>query len=265
MLRDGETIYKMSESKPKPKARGRPKKEKDVIADTMQIDTDEPSEKVIPKSKPKRQPRRQKEPEGEIMQVSTGEPSETVTKTPIIGNELKGEVKKKWVQFMKDYKKWALEQNLTGPDITAFAKHYYKTIASAPDQNKALDDFIKNFKSSYPFESRIITEVNPEKQEATIEDLLDHEKEEQLTEPQIKHIQGVIKVLKKEPELKADIKRTITEELTKGTINPTQFKEYNNKIENAIIESEAPIAIRGELKVKPKKDKQKKKPKVVTL
>ena len=261
MLRDGETIYKVSESKPKPKARGRSKKEKDVMADTMQVDTDEPTEKVIPKPKPKKQPRRQKEPD--TMQVDTGEPSSTIT--PIIGNELTGEIKKRWLAFMKDYKKWALEQNLTGQDIKAFAKHYYKTIASASDQNVALDNFIKSFKTSYPFESHIIPDVNPEKQEATIEDLLDKEKEEQLTEPQIKHIKGVIKVLKKEPKLKADIKRTITEELTKGTINPTQFKEYNNKIENAIIEAEAPIATRGESKTKTKKDNQKKKPKVVTL
>lgn len=113
-----------------------------------------------------------------------------------------------------------------------------------------------------------------------------------LTSSQIKHIEEVVKILEKEPKLKSDIKRTITEELTKGYIKPDQYKKYNQEIERVQIEKEAPIAVRGtrkprakksaqadtplvpmdietiENKVpkgKPMKDGQKKKPKVVTL
>ena len=50
--------------------------------------------------------------------------------------------------------------------------------------------------------------------------------------------------MEKEPKLKNDINRTITEELTKGYINPEQFKHYKQETEKVNI-MKAPIAIRG--------------------
>ena len=121
----------------------------------------------------------------------------------------------------------------------------------------------------------------------------DPKEEPKLSPSQLQHIEGVVKILEKDPKLKNDIKRTITEELTKGYINPDQFKHYNQELERITIEKEVPEAIRGKRKAKPrakksaqadtpiipmdieqpsklpkgknKKDTQKKKPKIVTL
>ena len=117
-------------------------------------------------------------------------------------------------------------------------------------------------------------------------------KEPKISQSQLDHIKEVVEILKKHPKLKDDIRRTITEELTKGYINPEQFKEYNQAIELENIK-EAPPAIRVKKVPKPKgkksaqtdkaiipmdieissklpkgkpiKNNQKKKPKIVTL
>ena len=76
-------------------------------------------------------------------------------------------------------------------------------------------------------------------------------KEPKLSPAQIQHIKDVVKILEKDPKLKSDIKRTITEELTKGYINPEQFKQYSQELENVAIANEAPVAVR-ETKKTPK-------------
>ena len=58
--------------------------------------------------------------------------------------------------------------------------------------------------------------------------------------------------MEKEPKLKSEIKRTITEEPAKGYINPTQFKKYNQEIENLNTIQEAPQAIRAMKTPKPR-------------
>ena len=45
------------------------------------------------------------------------------------------------------------------------------------------------------------------------------EKEPKISQSQLQHIKEVVKILEKHPNLKEDIRRTITEELTKGYIN----------------------------------------------
>ena len=57
-----------------------------------------------------------------------------------------------------------------------------------------------------------------------------------------------MKMLEKDPKRRADIKRTITEEVTKGSINPDQFDKCNQEIERVQIEKEVPEAIRGKRK-----------------
>ena len=52
-----------------------------------------------------------------------------------------------------------------------------------------------------------------------------------------------MKMLEKDPKLRANKKRTITEELTKGSINPDQFNKYNQEIERVQIEKEVPAAM----------------------
>ena len=118
------------------------------------------------------------------------------------------------------------EQGQTDDEIKSFAKFYYQSIARSPNQDDALDEFINNFKHMYPFESRIVPQVvAPESQESSIEDVMEEDKpeEQKLSERQLKHISEVVKIIEKEPKLKEDIKRTMTEELTKGTINPAEF------------------------------------------
>ena len=78
--------------------------------------------------------------------------------------------------------------------------------------------------------------------------------EPKLSESQLKHIKDVVKILEKQPALKNDIRRTIVEELTKGYINPDQFKEYNQAIEEAGIK-EAPPAVRARKTPKPRAKK----------
>ena len=63
-----------------------------------------------------------------------------------------------------------------------------------------------------------------------------------------------MKILEKQPALKTDIRRTIVEELTKGYINPEQFKEYNQAIEDIAIK-EAPTAVRARKIPKPRAKK----------
>ena len=63
--------------------------------------------------------------------------------------------------------------------------------------------------------------------------------EPKISTSKVKHIKDVVKILEKQPALKNDIRRNIVEELTKGYINPDQFKEYNQAIEEAGIK-EAP-------------------------
>ena len=184
-------------------------------------------------------------------------PPDTMRKTT--GNELTGAVRKRWVAFMKDYKKLAKLRGETDDAITNFGQVNYRVVAFASDKQKALDDIIAKYGHRVSTPS-----THPEAQEPTIDSMVEDEVEPKLTEPQQKHIKGVIEILKKQPKLKADIKRTITEELTKGSINPAQFHQYVQEIENVMIEKEAPLAIRGKTKT-PKIDKSKKKEKVVTL
>ena len=79
-----------------------------------------------------------------------------------------------------------------------------------------------------------------------------------LSKSQLKHINDVVKIMEKEPKLKADIKRTITEELTKGYINKDQFKKYNEEIEKVNIMMETPEAIRGKRTIKKQRAKKSK-------
>ena len=116
--------------------------------------------------------------------------------------------------------------------------------------------------------------------------------EPKISQSQLQHIKEVVTILEKHPALKEDIRRTITEELTKGYINPEQFKEYKQAIE-AVSIKEAPPAVRARKTPKPRakksaqsdiaiipmdiesssklpkgkeiKNNQKKKPKIVTL
>ena len=69
--------------------------------------------------------------------------------------------------------------------------------------------------------------------------------EPELTDAQKKHITDIIQMIEKDPKLKADIKRTITEELTKGYINKSQYKMYNEELEKLNIIQDTPKAIRG--------------------
>ena len=78
--------------------------------------------------------------------------------------------------------------------------------------------------------------------------------EPKLSQSQLKHIKDVVKILEKQPALKTDIRRTIVEELTKGYINPEQFKEYNQAIEDIAIK-EAPTAVRARKTPKPRAKK----------
>jgi len=78
--------------------------------------------------------------------------------------------------------------------------------------------------------------------------------EPKLSKSQLKHIKDVVKILEKQPALKTDIRRTIVEELTKGYINPEQFKEYNQAIEDIAIK-EAPTAVRARKTPKPRAKK----------
>ena len=80
--------------------------------------------------------------------------------------------------------------------------------------------------------------------------------EPKISQSQLDHINKVVKILEKHPGLKNDIRRTITEELTKGYINPEQFKEYNQAIEYAKAKDEAkeaPPAVRANKAVRAKK------------
>ena len=92
-----------------------------------------------------------------------------------------------------------------------------------------------------------------------------HQKEPELSPSQLKHISEVMKIMEKEPQLKKDIKRTITEELTKGYINHDQFKKYSSEIERVQIEKEIPEAIREIKTSKPKPSAKKAKQQVDTL
>ena len=62
--------------------------------------------------------------------------------------------------------------------------------------------------------------------------------------------------MEKEPKLKNGINRTITEELTKGYINPEQFKHYKQEIEKVNI-MKAQTAKRGTKIAKPRAKKTK--------
>ena len=120
-----------------------------------------------------------------------------------------------------------------------------------------------------------------------------HTEQPKLNESQLKHIKEVVEIMEKEPKLKADIKRTIVEELAKGYINPEQFKRYSQELDNLNTKQETPQTIRAKKTPKPrakksqqadipiipmdigtsskipkgksKKDNQKKKTKIVTL
>jgi len=80
------------------------------------------------------------------------------------------------------------------------------------------------------------------------------EKEPKISQSQLQHIKEVVKILEKHPALKNDIRRTITEELTKGYINHEQFKEYNTAIEE-VQAKEAPASIRAKKTPKPRAKK----------
>ena len=64
-------------------------------------------------------------------------------------------------------------------------------------------------------------------------------------------------MIEKDPKLKADIKRTITEELTKGYINKNQYKLYNEGIEKLNVIQNTPEAIRGKRSTKKNKQSDK--------
>ena len=81
---------------------------------------------------------------------------------------------------------------------------------------------------------------------------------EKLNKKQKQHIGEITKILKSQPELKKDIKKTITEELAKGNMNDEAFNEYNDEI-NKLEVSEA-IREEANDKKQRKKNKQSDKP-----
>ena len=234
---------------------------------------------------------------------------------------LTGDVKQNWVQFMKIVKSWSHTKNIDTKNIYDFSRYYYKILTNSDRKQETLDTMMELFRRNMadketlkdiipiqvvPYEEQ--ETANPESSEPKIEDIMDEDETQTVEQPpppavyssnvlsplQLKHIEEVVKIMQKEPKLKADIKRTITEELTKGYIKHDEFKKYNEEIEKLNITQDTPQTIRGKRTIKkprakkskqvdipivpmemdtlskiPKgksvKDNQKKKPKIVTL
>ena len=284
-----------------PKRRGRPPKAKPAPPVQEEI-----IQNVVSGPKSSKQKRKVPVLKGPSRSKKIANPPKKIKETPtpkvhmifqppfIPKGELEGETRKQWVKFMKEVKGWAKEQKLTDKEYKSFAEYYYKAIANSTNPEKTLNQFMKGFKEMYPFESQVIPDIpiDPVHRDDPVDDVIGVV--QPLSEPQTIHIKGVMKMLEKDPKLRADIKRTITEELTKGSINPDQFDKYNQEIERVQIEKEVPEAIRGTRKTakprakksaqvetsnipmdiditsqlpkgKSKKDTQKKKDKIVVL
>ena len=250
--------------------------------------------------------------EGKLIVVSDPETMKIKT--------LKGEVRKNWVEFMKIVKSWSHPKNIDPKNIYDFSQYYYKILTNANRKQETLDAMMELFRRNMadketlkdiipiqvvPYEEQ--ETANPESSEPKIEDIMDEDETQTVQQPpppavyssnvlspvQLKHIEEVVKIMQKEPKLKADIKRTITEELTKGYIKPDEFQRYNEELEKLNITQDTPQTIREKRTKKPrakkskqvdtpivqmdmdtlsklpkgksKKDNQKKKPKIVTL
>ena len=80
---------------------------------------------------------------------------------------------------------------------------------------------MKSFKEMYPFESQGISDVptDPVHRDDPVDGVTANV--QPLYEPQVTHIKGVMKMLEKDPKLRADIKRTIP----RGT-----YKRFNKSL-----------------------------------
>ena len=199
---------------------------------------------------------------------------------------------------MGDIKSWTIENKLPFAKFASFAKHYYTIVVNSDNKEETLDNMVsvfntnrykKTFDELIPIkvvageeEQQQITE--PEITGPRIEDIMDEDEQPQptqqpaktqpqpqtqtLSQSQLKHIEEVVKIMEKDPKLKSDIKRTITEELAKGYLKPDEFIKYNTELEKLNIAQDTPITVRGTSKPpkgKTPKNTQKKKTKIITL
>ena len=221
--------------------------------------------------------------------------SNQMTKKPI---NITGSIRKKWLDLMGDIKSWTIENKLPFAKFASFAKHYYTIVVNSDNKEETLDNMVsvfntnrykKTFDELIPIkvvageeEQQQITE--PEITGPRIEDIMDEDEQPQptqqpaktqpqpqtqtLSQSQLKHIEEVVKIMEKDPKLKSDIKRTITEELAKGYLKPDEFIKYNTELEKLNIAQDTPITVRGTSKPpkgKTPKNTQKKKTKIITL
>jgi hypothetical protein len=183
---------------------------------------------------------------------------------------LTGDIKKKWVNFAKKFKKEMKNKGDTDEEITTFAKYYHDLILNSSDQEKTLEEIIQGHTTDDTF----IPLYNPQ-QDQPMEDIVEDkpeqfdvkkyehenrvnkiiEKEPTLTTEQATHIANVFKIIEKDPTLKADIRRTVTEELAKGNINTDQFKVYDEEIKELIDKNASPEAVRVKKTPKPRAKK----------
>ena len=179
--------------------------------------------------------------------------------------ELTGDIKKKWVSFARKFKKEMKKKGDTEEEIKTFAKYYHDLILNSSDQEKTLEEIIQNYEDVY------IPTYSAEA-DHTMEDIIEPEtfdvkkfehqnkinkiitKEPKLTTEQAEHIASVFNIIEKDPKLKSDIRRTITEELAKGTMKPEQFKVYDDELK-VLDTIEAPTSTREKRKPKPRAKK----------
>ena len=205
----------------------------------------------------------------ETSTITTTSSSSTIDQPKLKEKELKGDVKKKWVSFGKKFKKEMKNKGDTDEEIKTMAKYYHDLILNSSDQEKTLEEIIQNYNDIYiPLYTKQEDEnidgvMDEDKEEKFDEKKFKHEtrlekiikKEPTLTTEQADHIAKVFDIIEKDPKLKADIRRTITEEVAKGTMKPDQFKVYDEELKMLDTKDATPEAIRQKKTPKPRAKK----------
>ena len=270
--RAGETIYRKSEKK-----KVNPKKGKEKAVNPKPKGTKKGKEKVVdPKpEKVEQQAMQDIDQESEITQESTRTSHQSRPR-------LKPHVLFKFEKILKAINEFGEKHHLSLDIIKRTCDEAYSQVVNSRElrnisQERLVSSILKNIAKNINTAkdpTQLLYNIDLGETEAAENDIIDGieqseqsymsvptiaemqvDEEPKLSDGQIKHIEDVVKILENEPKLKNDIKRTIVEELTKGYINPEQFKHYSQEIEKAQIKNEAPEAIRGKKSAKPKAKK----------
>ena len=86
---------------------------------------------------------------------------------------LTGDIKKKWVNFAKKFKKEMKNKGDTDEEITTFAKYYHDLILNSSDQEKTLEEIIQGHTTDDAF----IPLYNPQ-QDQPMEDIVEDKPEQ---------------------------------------------------------------------------------------